>query len=193
MPSANGEKIQRLRVWNSKNKRGWWEYRCVVASDVEICAAHREMWSPPGFDLWAAIIQSVRAIIHDSKDVYRSYADNTQIYALAQNDCGPRDSLCQCFQRGNSWLQFSFLQLNKDKMGVVVFGKKKERMEVIAQLDSRALKTRLRNLGVLIQIWSSYVNTITTSTIIRDLMSRQNVDTLRQGGLLSWCLLWSRS
>ncbi len=44
-------------------------------------------------------------------------------------------------------MQLNFLQLNKDKKEIIIFGNE-ERMKVIAQLDSKAKKTKtqVRNL-----------------------------------------------
>ncbi|XDV17972.1 hypothetical protein PO909_023760 [Leuciscus waleckii] len=56
-----------------------------------------------------------------------TYADDTQIYlALSPNDYSPIDSLGQCIDEVNSWMCQNFLQLNKDKTEVIVFGNKDE-------------------------------------------------------------------
>ncbi|XP_057186374.1 uncharacterized protein LOC130552200 isoform X2 [Triplophysa rosa] len=83
---------------------------------------------------------------------YHSYADDTQIYlALSPNDYRPIDSLCQCIDEINSWMCQNFLQLNKNKTEVIVFGNKDETNKVNTYLDLRGLKTqnRVKNLVIL--------------------------------------------
>jgi len=78
-----------------------------------------------------------------------SYADDTQLYLA--NDYSPIDSLCQCIGEVNCWMCQNFLQLNKDKTEVIVFGNKHEVLKVNAYLDSRGqttTKKQVRNLGV---------------------------------------------
>ena len=79
--------------------------------------------------------------------------DDTQIYiALSPGDYGPIDSLSQCTEQINDWMCQNFLQLNKDKTEIIVFGAKEERLKVIAHLDSLSLKAKsqARNLGVIL-------------------------------------------
>lgn len=47
-----------------------------------------------------------------------SYGDDTQIYLkLSMNDCG---SIDLCLKNVKNWLQQYFLQLNKDKMEIIL-------------------------------------------------------------------------
>ena len=62
----------------------------------------------------------------------------------------------------------SFLQLNKDKTEIIVFGSKEEHLKVSAQLQSVTLKTtdQARNLGVIMDSdlnFSSHIKTVTNS------------------------------
>ena len=81
----------------------------------------------------------------------------------------------------------NFLQLNKDKTEVIVFGAKKERLNVSAQLQSVMLKTtnQARNLGVVMDSdlnLNSHIKTITKSAYyhlknisrVKGLMSQQD-------------------
>ena len=47
-----------------------------------------------------------------------------------QVDYSPIDLLCQCLQQINNWMSQHFLQLNKDKTEIIVFGNKKKRISV---------------------------------------------------------------
>ncbi|KAF7703402.1 hypothetical protein HF521_022409, partial [Silurus meridionalis] len=108
-------------------------------------------------------------IMKKNQIAYHSYADDTQIYlALSPNDYSPIDSLCKCIDEINSWMHQNFLQLNKDKTEVIVFGNKNETLKVNTYLDSRGLKTqnKVRNLGVILDSdlnFSSHVKAISKS------------------------------
>ncbi|KAF7645379.1 hypothetical protein LDENG_00205810 [Lucifuga dentata] len=91
-------------------------------------------------------------ILQDCGVSYHSYADDTQIYlALSPSDYGPVNSLCLCLEKVNKWMLQNFLQLNKDKTEIIIFGNNERRQALNAYLDSKALKTstRVRNLGII--------------------------------------------
>lgn len=100
---------------------------------------------------------------------YHTYADDTQLYiAVSPHDHSPLHSLSQCVKHINEWMNQNFLQLNANKTEIIVFGPKKTRLEVSAQLDSIALKTtdKARNLGVVMDSdlnFNSHIKTITRS------------------------------
>ena len=92
-------------------------------------------------------------ILKNNKIAYQNYADDTQIYiALSPNDYSPIDNLRQCIEQINSWMRQNFLQLNKDKTEIIVFGANDKRSKVSAYLDSLSLQTKnqVRNLGVIL-------------------------------------------
>ncbi len=74
----------------------------------------------------APLLFSLYQIMIKNQIAYHSYADDTQIYlALSPNDYRPIDSLCQCIDKINSWICQNFIQLNKEKIEVIAFGKKR--------------------------------------------------------------------
>jgi hypothetical protein len=108
-------------------------------------------------------------ILKNNKIGYHNYADDTQIYiALSPNDYSPIDNLRQCIEQINSWMRQNFLQLNKDKTEIIVFGANDKRSKVSAYLDSLSLQTKnqVRNLGVILDSdlnFNSHINSITKS------------------------------
>ena len=71
----------------------------------------------------------------NNKISYHSYADDTQIYVtISPGDYSPIQTLSKCIEQINDWLCQNFLQLNKDKTEVMVFGAKAERIKVSAEL-----------------------------------------------------------
>ena len=85
----------------------------------------------------------------------------------------------------------NFLQLNKDKTEVIVFGAKEEQLKVSTQRQSVMLKTtnQARNLGVVMDSdlnFNSHIKTITKSAYyhlknisrIKGLMSQQDLEKL---------------
>ena len=92
-------------------------------------------------------------IMQRNKIAYHNYADDTQLYiTLSSGDYAPIDSLYQCVDQINDWMCQNFLQLNKDKTEIIVFGAKEERLRVIAHLESSSLKpkSQVKNLAVII-------------------------------------------
>ncbi len=111
-------------------------------------------------------------IMKNNQTAYNSYADDTQIYpALSSSVYSPIDSLCQCIDEINSWMCQNFLQLNKEKTGVIAFGNKDEVLKVNAYLDSRGQKTKnqVKYLRVILETdlnFSSHVKAVTKSALL---------------------------
>uniref|UniRef100_A0A669DF59 Reverse transcriptase domain-containing protein n=1 Tax=Oreochromis niloticus TaxID=8128 RepID=A0A669DF59_ORENI len=108
-------------------------------------------------------------IIKNNKINYHSYADDTQIYiTMSPGDRGPVQALGKCIEEINDWLCHNFLQLNKNKTEVIVFGAKEKRLQVTRELQSIHLKTtnQARNLGVVMDAdlnLEKHIKTITKS------------------------------
>ena len=69
---------------------------------------------------------------------------------MSPGDWGPVQALGKCIQEINNWMCHNFLQLNKNKTEVIVFGAKEKRLQFTTELQSIQLKTtnQARNLGV---------------------------------------------
>ena len=81
-------------------------------------------------------------IMKNNKISYHSYADDTHIYVtISPGDYAPIQTLSKCIEQINDWMCQNFLQLNKDKTEVMVFGAKAERIKVSAELQSAMFKT----------------------------------------------------
>ncbi|XP_037631145.1 uncharacterized protein LOC119491325, partial [Sebastes umbrosus] len=131
-------------------------------------------------------------IFDNNKINYHNYAEDTQIYiTLSTGDYSPVQALSECIEQVNNWMCQNFLQLNKDKTEVVVFGAKKERLKVSAHLQFVMLKSsdQARNLGVVMDSdlsFNSHIKTITKTAFyhlkniarIRGLMSQQDLEKL---------------
>ena len=132
-------------------------------------------------------------LLRDNNIDYHNYADDTQIYiALSPADYSPIDSLYHCISLINDWMSHNFLQLNKDKTEVVVFGpNKNERIKVSAYLKSLSLQTtnQARNLGVILDAdlhFENQINLLTKSAYyhlkniarIRGLLSKPDLEKL---------------
>ena len=129
-------------------------------------------------------------IMQKNKIAYHNYADDTQLYiALSSDDYAPIDSLCQCINQINDWMCQNFLQLNKDKTEIIVFGAKEERVKVTVHLESLSLKPKdqVKNLGVIIDSdlnFNSHIKSIRKSAFyhlkniarIRGYMSKQDLE-----------------
>lgn len=106
-------------------------------------------------------------ILQHSNVNYHSYADDTQIYlALSPDDCSPIESLCHCLEQVKNWMNQNFLQLNRDKTEVIVFGNQEKRVTVSKHLESLSVETKdqVRNLGVLIDsdlTFNSHIKSVT--------------------------------
>ncbi len=131
-------------------------------------------------------------IMKNNKICYHNYADDTQIYiTISPGDYDPIQALSNCIEQVNDWMCQNFLQLNKDKTEVIVFGAREERLKVSARLQSVMLRTtdQARNLGVVMDSdlnLRSHIKTITKSAYyhlknisrIRGLMSQQDLEKL---------------
>src|SRR4029434_2358198 len=108
-------------------------------------------------------------ILKNNLIVYHSYAEDTLIYlALTHTHYCPLESLCDCIEQINHWMSQNFLQLNKDKTEVIIFGKKEERCRTATLLNKKGLKAQdtVRNLGVFIDSdlnFNSHMKAITKS------------------------------
>ena len=132
-------------------------------------------------------------IIKNNKINYHSYADDTQIYiTMSPGDRGPVQALGKCIEwKISDWTCQNFLQLNKNKTEVIVFGAKEKRSQVTTELQSIHLKTtnQARNLGVVMDSdlnLEKHIKAITKSAYyhlknisrIKDLMSQQDLEKL---------------
>ncbi len=101
---------------------------------------------------------------------YHNYADDSQLYiSLHPDDLSPISSLTQCIKDINQWMSDNFLQLNKDKTEILLFGAQAHRQKNAAHLSSLSLdsKTEARNLGVIIDSnlnFRSHINHITKTS-----------------------------
>lgn len=131
-------------------------------------------------------------IMRNNNIDHHCYADDTQIYvALSPNDYRPIDLLCQCIEQVKDWMCQNFLQLNKDKTEIIVFGAKKERLRVTQHLHSLSLKTsnKTTNLRVIMDSdlhFDSHIKSVTKLAYyhlknvarLRGLMSAQDLEKL---------------
>ena len=144
---------------------------------------------PVLFNLYMLPLSS---IMQKNKIAYHNYADDTQLYiTLSSGDYSSIDSLCHCIDQINDWMCQNFLQLNKDKTEIIVFGAEKERIGVTAHLESLSLKPKcqVKNLGVIIDSdlnFDSHIKSIRKSAFyhlkniarIRDFMSKHDLEKL---------------
>uniref|UniRef100_A0A3B4T3X5 Reverse transcriptase domain-containing protein n=1 Tax=Seriola dumerili TaxID=41447 RepID=A0A3B4T3X5_SERDU len=101
---------------------------------------------------------------------YHNYADDSQLYiSLYHDDLSPIQSLTQCISDINKWMTENFLQLNKDKTEILIFGAQTQRLRVAEHLKSLSLesKTVAKNLGIIMDSnlnFRSHINHITKSS-----------------------------
>ena len=88
-----------------------------------------------------------------------------------------------------NFLQLNFLQLNKDKTKIILFGNKKGRLALSTYLDSRGIKTntQVKNLGIITDedlTFSHHIKAVTKLSFwhlkniarIRNFMSKQDLE-----------------
>ncbi|XP_073804016.1 uncharacterized protein isoform X1 [Danio rerio] len=140
---------------------------------------HRSRWTPmtcgvPQGSILAPLLFNLymlplSQIMRKNQISYHSYADDTQIYlALQPNDYSPIETLCQCIDEMSNWMCQNFLQLNKEKTEIIVFGNKDEVLKVNAYLGTKGqtTKNKVKNLGVTLESdlsFNSHVKAVSKS------------------------------
>ena len=131
-------------------------------------------------------------IIRKYQISYHSYADDTQIYlSLSRNDPTPLQVLYQCLADVDIWMRQNFLQLNNEKTEAILFGNKKDRLELTSLLSNKGLqvKTTVKNLGVQIDsdlTFNSHIKSVSKSAFyhlkniskLRNLMTKSDLEKL---------------
>ena len=131
-------------------------------------------------------------IIRKYQISYHSYADDTQMYlSLSRNDPTPLQVLYQCLADVDIWMCQNFLQLNNKKTEVILFGNKKDRLELTSLLSNKGLqvKTTVKNLGVQIDsdlTFNSHIKSVSKSAFyhlkniskLRNLMTKSDLEKL---------------
>ena len=144
---------------------------------------------PPLFNIY---MLPLAQIIENNNISYHNYADDTQLYiSMSQGDHGPIQALGKCMEQITEWMCQNFLQLNRDKTEVLIFGPKEESLKISMQLQALQLKTsdQARNLGVIIDSklnFKNHIKTVTKSAYyhlknisrIKGLMSQQDLEKL---------------
>uniref|UniRef100_A0A3P9JXN4 Reverse transcriptase domain-containing protein n=1 Tax=Oryzias latipes TaxID=8090 RepID=A0A3P9JXN4_ORYLA len=83
---------------------------------------------------------------------FHSYADDTQLYiAMSPDDTRPIEALFNCILDVKFWMANNFLQLNQDKMEILVIGPEAKREKQFLKLQELSLSNSetVRNLGVI--------------------------------------------
>ena len=71
-------------------------------------------------------------ILQTNKVSYH-YVDDTQIYiVISPSDYSPIESLNKCIEHINDSMCHNFLQSNKDKTEIIVFGAKEDQMSLVS-------------------------------------------------------------
>lgn len=102
--------------------------------------------------LFSIYILPLSQIITTNNINYHNYADDTQLYiSMSPGDVEPIQTLNKCIEQINNWMSHNFLQLNNNKTEVLIFGPKKDQLNISNQLKLVQLETtdQARNFGVI--------------------------------------------
>ena len=107
------------------------------------------MWSFPGFDIRSLSVLFIAPWTEEAL-TYHCYADDAQIYFPHRSGLDNLDSLFDCLDDIKFWMGYSFLKLNENKTGVIIFGPPTASADISTVLDPLApyIKPAINNLGV---------------------------------------------